>query len=110
MEETLTEAVAHASMKAGLNVELTSKQQDCLRALIENNDVFGVLPTGYGKTTIYGLVPHIFEYMGDANAMVLVISPLISLMKDQMLNLEKLNVKSAYVGDSNMEGCITFFY
>jgi RecQ family ATP-dependent DNA helicase len=49
-------------------------------------DVLGILPTGSGKSICFQLIPFIL------NKIVVIISPLISLMKDQKDNLEKLNI------------------
>ena len=100
----MEEALAEASKKAELPFTLKEKQKECIVSLVEGKDVFAVLPTGYGKTTIYGLIPHVFEQLGERNVMVLVISPLISLMKDQVSNIQKLNIKSVYVADTVDEG------
>ena len=51
-------------------------------------DVLGILPTGAGKSICYQLRPFIL------NKLVIVVSPLISLMKDQKDNLDKLNIPS----------------
>ena len=100
MVETLVEACRNA----GLEFELKDKQPECIKALLESKDVFSVLQTGYGKTTIYGLLPHVYKELGESNAIVIVISPLISLMKSQVTNIEKLKVKSVYIGDTSTEG------
>ena len=71
--------------------------------------MFSVLPTGYGKTTVYGLLTHVYKELGESNAVVLVISPLISLMKDQVTNIEKLKVKPVYIGDTSTEGYFFHF-
>ena len=48
--------------------------------------MFVWLPTGYGKSLCYKVLPFVFDYQlktGDNNA-VLVVSPLLSLMMDQV--------------------------
>ena len=54
---------------------------------MEKKDTMGILPTGYGKSVCYQL-----PYLLNPNKVVIVISPLISLMEDQKDKLQKLNI------------------
>ena len=73
------------------------KQYEALLSVVKNkNDTICVLPTGYGKSLIYQLLPYMFDfYRGcDDNGLysfssfVLVISPLNALMIDQISRLK----------------------
>jgi ATP-dependent DNA helicase Q1 len=67
-------------------------------ALHQKRDLFIVLPTGGGKSLCYQL-PAILE-----DGFTLVISPLVSLIKDQVYHLEEANVPAAYLtGSSSKE-------
>ncbi|KAA8493785.1 ATP-dependent DNA helicase Q1 [Porphyridium purpureum] len=57
-------------------------QREALNAFLAGNDVIAVLPTGLGKSLIFQLP---FALNGG---IVLVVSPLISLMEDQVLSLQ----------------------
>ena len=50
--------------KAGVTA-LKEKQRECITRFVEGNDVFASLPTGYGKSLIYGLLPDVFNYVRD---------------------------------------------
>ena len=52
----------------------------------------------------FELVPYTFDHLfGEANAIVFVIVPLISLMKDQVSNLNSRGIRAWYVGDDCSE-------
>jgi superfamily II DNA helicase RecQ len=74
------------------NYCLKDKQRECIRHIFMNKkDVLAVLPTGYGKTLIYSLLPALYDASTVAcdqqHHMILVISPLISLMHNQVARL-----------------------
>lgn len=69
-------------------------QEDIVRAIMEGRDTLGILPTGGGKSICYQL-PSLMH-----NGVTLVISPLISLMKDQVDALEALGISSTFINSS----------
>lgn len=62
-------------------------QKEIIEDLLGNNNVFVVLPTGGGKSLLYQF-PATFT-----NKISVVISPLLSLMNDQCMNLSQKGVK-----------------
>lgn len=71
-----------------------NNQKEIISALLENKDVLAILPTGAGKSLCYQLPALLFE--GTA----LVVSPLISLMQDQVESLSKNGIPSAFINSS----------
>ena len=69
-------------------------QQALVDGLLAGRDVFGVMPTGGGKSVCYQL-PALLR-----PGVTLVISPLISLMKDQVAALEQAGVPAACLNSS----------
>lgn len=60
--------------------------------------MFVSLPTGFGKSVIYQSLPMVFdEYSGQQGHIVIVISPLLSLMEDQVKSLRNLGIKTISV-------------
>ena len=54
-------------------------------SLVKGSDVFGVLPTGYGKSLCFTLLPFVFDkLLGTNNSIVIVITPLTAIIKDQV--------------------------
>ena len=41
--------------------QLRPKQREAVEALVSGKDVFVSLPTGYGKSVIYGILPSLFD-------------------------------------------------
>ena len=62
--------------------------------------VFLWLPTGFGKSVCYEVLPFLFDYkLGNSAAsessIVIVVSPLVSLMVDQVTSLRSHGVSAA---------------
>ncbi len=64
-------------------------QAEIIEKVIEKKDVIALLPTGSGKSLCFQ-VPTLMREKG----ICLVISPLVALMKDQVEQLEKRNIKA----------------
>ncbi|MGL5414401.1 MAG: DNA helicase RecQ [Clostridium sp.] len=69
-------------------------QEKIINEIIDGNDVLAIMPTGGGKSLCYQ-VPAI-----ALDGLTIVISPLISLMKDQVDSLNALGIQSAYINSS----------
>lgn len=73
-------------------------QEQLIDAVISGRDVFGIMPTGAGKSMCYQ-IPALM-----LSGITLVISPLISLMKDQVAALNQAGVYAAYLNSSLTQG------
>lgn len=73
-------------------------QEAVIDALLAGKDVLAVMPTGAGKSICYQ-VPALM-----LKGITLVISPLISLMKDQVRSLNQAGISAAYLNSSLTQG------
>ena len=69
-------------------------QEELIKNILEGKDVLGVLPTGGGKSICYQLPALMID------GICLVISPLISLMKDQVDSLTENGIDAAFINSS----------
>ena len=62
-------------------------QEEIIQALLDGEDTLAILPTGTGKSLCYQLTGYLMD------GMVLIVSPLLSLMEDQVTQLQKRGEK-----------------
>ena len=85
--------------------EFRDYQRKTIEAYLSGKEFFVSAPTGAGKSLTFELAPYTFDHLfGEAcNTIVFVIVPLISLMKDQVSNLNSRGIRASYVGDDCLE-------
>ncbi|MBT6375875.1 MAG: DEAD/DEAH box helicase, partial [Gemmatimonadales bacterium] len=74
--------------------EFRPGQREVVDAVLEGRDCIAVMPTGAGKSLTFQLPARILD------GTVLVISPLISLMKDQVDALQALDFKAVEINST----------
>ena len=67
------------------------------------NDVFVSLPTGYGKSLCFGLLPCVFDALRgvEKKSIVLVVCPLVALMKEHVVHFSSMGISAAYASDKD---------
>lgn len=88
--EVLKQVFGHDCFREG--------QEKLVDELLGGYDVLGVMPTGAGKSICYQLPALMMD------GIALVVSPLISLMKDQVMALKAAGVAGAYINSSLTPG------
>ena len=72
--------------------------------MAHGKDVFAIMPTGFGKSLIFQLFPRLAKAaLTLENSTIIVFSPLISLMRDQVEQLKKLKFLAAAIGITEEE-------
>ena len=91
--------------------EITSLQRKVILGFLEGRDTFACLPTGYGKSLIYQLAARVaaelsvvYNYMDlfSTEPVVLVVSPLNALIKDQLSSCEKIGINATKMEGSEL--------
>ena len=69
-------------------------QETLIDGILAGKDVFGIMPTGGGKSICYQIPSLMLP------GITLVVSPLISLMRDQVLALKSVGIPAAYINST----------
>ena len=81
----MVEAAANSAARALGYDELKVEQLEVVSSFYHGNDVFVTLPTGFGKSLCYAILPKVFDTLSsDDNSIVVVITPLTALINDQV--------------------------
>ena len=97
----VSEAVKNAGVSLGYD-DLREEQTKVLCPFVEGREVFVPLPTGFGKSLCYVLLPLVFDSLksrseADCKSIVVVVSLLIALMEDQVSSYSANGIRSAFI-------------
>lgn len=97
------DCVVFASKSFGFDFSLKDKQLETLSALYNGYDCVSVMPAGYGKSVIFKCLPWLFQCERGLQypLIIHVVSPLTSLMQDQVRTLSEKGINACFF---NCEG------
>ena len=72
-------------------------QSDIIEAILQGQDALAIMPTGAGKSVCYQVPAMLLS------GITIVISPLISLMQDQVKSLNEAGINAAYINSTLSE-------
>ena len=81
------------------HLSLKEQQRRSIRAIFDGKDVFVCLPTGFGKSLCFQTLPFVFDHkLGfQRKSAVVVVSPLVALMTDQVQSLRKKGIDAVVI-------------
>ena len=78
-----SDLITRAVQKLGYQAP-KKEQYEIIQAFLSGRDVFGVLPTGFGKSLCYACLPVVFDEFLIEPSIIVVVTPLVAIMKDQV--------------------------
>ena len=82
----LTKCICGSAEELGYR-DMKPEQLKLVLKFVEGNDVFAILPTGFGKSLCYACLPLAFDSILKSkrgHSIVVVVTPLLAIMKDQV--------------------------
>ena len=102
-QDDLDSAIDRALAKLGY-LNRKKEQKEAARCVLQGKDVFVALPTGYGKSCIFQILPACSKllledscHQHDVHPGVIVVSPLVSLMNDQISKLKTVGIRAVHL-------------
>ena len=86
---------------------LKAEQRLVIEKVVHGRDVFAQLPTGFGKSLTFQILPPLCKCLKSvghnfpSKPLVVIVSPLLSIMEDQVKWLRSRGFAAAYIGESN---------
>ena len=85
-QQALAEHFGYQSFRPG--------QEELIEAILAGRDAVGIMPTGAGKSLCYQIPAAVLS------GLTIVVSPLISLMGDQVRSLKEAGIRGSYLNSS----------
>ena len=101
----LVRCINEAAVYCGYET-LKPEQRQVILEFLNGRDVFVCLPTGFGKSACYLCLPRVYDLYNEkpsGHSMVIVVSPLVSLMKDQVRSCKERGINAAAICSDERE-------
>ena len=95
------DAAIDAAMQVFCLKSLKYQQREAIREFVSGRDVFVSLPTGFGKSYCYALLPTVFDNLRshEEPSIMLCVSPLTAVMMEQRDKLCTRGLTAEFVGE-----------
>ena len=110
--QNFDDGVCYALSKLGLSdLSLKKEQKQAIYAVYSGKDVFVCLPTGFGKSACFHILPFLFDHKrglvgGGNGSCAIIVSPLTALMADQVRSLRKNGVQAVIIAGGSRESSV----
>ena len=95
----IDKAITFACETVGVET-LKDQQRQAIQLFSQGSDVFVCLPTGFGKSLCYALLPLVFDNLrARRGSIVICVSPLTSLMMEQTAKFSLQGIVTEFVGE-----------
>lgn len=102
MRDTQTTPLRYLRTAVGSeNADFRDGQLDCIEAAVRGERLLVVQRTGWGKSVVYFLATRLLRDRGAGPT--LIVSPLLSLMRNQLAAAERIGLRSATINSSNTD-------
>ena len=108
MSDGIASIVTESALQLGYT-SVKKEKEEAVKEFVDGRDVFVTLATGFRKSLCYSLLPLVFDKLHGCSSqdqrgsIVIVVSPLLVLMKDQVASLKKQGLRAAYINGETEE-------
>ena len=107
IEDGISKALSYLNIQREGRISLKKEQETATKELLSGNDVLAVLPTGFGKSLIYTIFALAREEIMSTNTCAIIVSPLKSIVDDQIAEMESSNCKAMELSSDNFASIST---
>ena len=110
--QNFLDGVNYSLSKLGMShIKVKDQQKQAILAAYNGKDVFVFLPTGFGKSVCFQILPFLFDHKlgltdGTKKKCVIVVSPLVSLMVDQVRSLKRKGIHAVVISSNSSENSV----
>ena len=95
---------AFADFSKFIGYELKKEQIEAISSVFSGSDVLVVLPTSFSKSMMYQALAWLYVHLGQRmSPIVLAISPLVAIMKNQVLLMKTKGTNAAFIGEEQQD-------
>ena len=110
-------AISYGAKRLSIK-QLNGKQREAVMSFVEGKDVFVSLPTGFGKSICFQILPFVLDYMNSPSPVeevvdkyiTLIVEPTAAIMRDQVSRLLSVGISAAFINheldDANVKHAV----